>query len=103
MVPRGRFSRLLGPLSIAMLAGSGASAHATATTTRAVSRSDARTVFLRDCAVCHGADARGTHNGPSLRGAGRASVDYWVSTGRMPLYTNTRPPKSPQGQAPPGQ
>jgi ubiquinol-cytochrome c reductase cytochrome c subunit len=45
----------------------------------------ARTIFLADCAVCHGADARGSARGPSLRDAGPASLDYWLSTGRMPL------------------
>lgn len=44
-----------------------------------------RFYFLRDCASCHGADATGTNFGPSLQGAGRAAVDFWVSTGRMPL------------------
>jgi ubiquinol-cytochrome c reductase cytochrome c subunit len=42
-------------------------------------------VYLRDCAVCHGADARGSDRGPSLDEAGPALVDYYVSTGRMPL------------------
>jgi ubiquinol-cytochrome c reductase cytochrome c subunit len=65
--------------------------------------SDARLTYLRDCATCHGADAKGTPFGPSLQGVGPAAVDYWVSTGRMPLVANTRPPKSPQGEAPPGQ
>lgn len=61
-----------------------------------------RTLFLSDCAVCHGADARGTSNGPSLVESGAAGVDFWVSTGRMPLAspdaTPTRhPPRySPQ-------
>jgi ubiquinol-cytochrome c reductase cytochrome c subunit len=45
----------------------------------------ARTIFLGDCAVCHGADARGSSRGPSLRDDGPASLDYWLSTGRMPL------------------
>src|SRR4051812_41563322 len=31
-----------------------------------------RTIFLGDCAVCHGAEARGTSNGPSLVGSGAA-------------------------------
>jgi ubiquinol-cytochrome c reductase cytochrome c subunit len=44
-----------------------------------------RTVYLGDCAVCHGADARGTDRGPSLLDVGAAGVDFWVSTGRMPL------------------
>ena len=70
---------------------------------QAVSPADARTVFLRDCATCHGSDARGTQYGPTLQGVGTAAVDYWVSTGRMPLYANTRSPKSPAAQPPPGQ
>lgn len=64
---------------------------------------DAKVAYLRDCATCHGADARGTAVGPSLQGVGSAAVDYWVSTGRMPLVANARPAKSPQGEAPPGQ
>jgi ubiquinol-cytochrome c reductase cytochrome c subunit len=46
---------------------------------------DVRTTYLRDCATCHGADGRGTNRGPSIAGVGRASVDYMVSTGRMPI------------------
>jgi len=45
----------------------------------------ARETFLADCATCHAADGTGTNRGPSLTGVGRASIDYWVSTGRMPL------------------
>jgi ubiquinol-cytochrome c reductase cytochrome c subunit len=71
--------------------------------TRIVSPADARLVFLRDCATCHGADARGTDDGPTLQGVGRASIDYWVSTGRMPLVSNTRSAKSPQNEPPLGQ
>ena len=44
-----------------------------------------REIFLSDCAVCHGGDGRGTSRGPDLQGVGRASIDYEVSTGRMPL------------------
>ena len=54
-------------------------------TDRAVSAQDVRAIFLRDCAVCHGADGRGTEQGPSLFHAGAAVVDFWLSTGRMPL------------------
>jgi quinol---cytochrome-c reductase cytochrome c subunit len=46
---------------------------------------DARTIYLRDCAICHGPDGRGATNGPSLEGWGRAGVDYALTTGRMPL------------------
>ena len=35
--------------------------------------------------MCHGSDGRGTEQGPSLVDAGPATVDFWVSTGRMPL------------------
>jgi ubiquinol-cytochrome c reductase cytochrome c subunit len=42
-------------------------------------------IYRADCAVCHGADASGTERGPTLVGAGRASIDYELSTGRMPL------------------
>lgn len=51
----------------------------------AVSPRDTRALYLRDCAVCHGSDGRGTEQGPSLVGSGPAVVDFWVSTGRMPL------------------
>lgn len=44
-----------------------------------------RQVFLRDCAWCHGEQAQGTGVAPSLRDKGRADVDFWLSTGRMPL------------------
>jgi ubiquinol-cytochrome c reductase cytochrome c subunit len=59
---------------------------------------DARTVFLQDCATCHGADAKGTARGPSLQGVGRASVDFMLTTGRMPLphpdsISRRQPPK----------
>ena len=46
---------------------------------------DARQVYLRDCASCHGADGRGTERGPTLEGQGAAGVDFMLSTGRMPL------------------
>jgi ubiquinol-cytochrome c reductase cytochrome c subunit len=46
---------------------------------------DVRHVYLRDCAFCHGADARGTKLGPDLRGKGAAQVDFQLSSGRMPV------------------
>jgi ubiquinol-cytochrome c reductase cytochrome c subunit len=44
-----------------------------------------RDLYLADCGVCHGADGRGTTRGPTLVGVGRASLDYEISSGRMPL------------------
>lgn len=52
------------------------------------SAGSARTIFLADCAVCHGSRGAGTESGPSLHGVGAAAIDYWVSTGRMPLAQN---------------
>ncbi|HKS02724.1 MAG TPA: c-type cytochrome, partial [Arthrobacter sp.] len=41
-----------------------------------------------NCATCHGLEAQGTENGPSLIGVGAASVDFQVGTGRMPMQMN---------------
>jgi ubiquinol-cytochrome c reductase cytochrome c subunit len=41
-------------------------------------------LFLSNCASCHGKNAEGTKNAPSLIGVGAASVDFQVGTGRMP-------------------
>lgn len=46
---------------------------------------DGRTMYLRDCAWCHGSDATGTVNGPEISDAGPALVDFMLSTGRMPI------------------
>lgn len=58
---------------------------ATATEQRAGAPSDVAQIYLADCGVCHGNDARGTDRGPSLVGVGRASLDFQLSSGRMPL------------------
>jgi ubiquinol-cytochrome c reductase cytochrome c subunit len=44
-------------------------------------------LFDKNCASCHAPDASGntTLNAPNLQGLGPATVDFWVSTGRMPL------------------
>jgi ubiquinol-cytochrome c reductase cytochrome c subunit len=46
---------------------------------------EGQTLFNQACASCHGLQAQGTVNAPSLIGAGAAAVDFQVSTGRMPL------------------
>ncbi|MGH2817434.1 MAG: cytochrome bc1 complex diheme cytochrome c subunit [Actinomycetota bacterium] len=51
---------------------------------------DGRTMYLRDCAWCHGADATGTVNGPDLTDAGPALVDFMLSSGRMPISAPDR-------------
>ena len=45
---------------------------------------EGRALFLKNCASCHGLNAEGTSDGPSLVGVGAASVDFQVETGRMP-------------------
>lgn len=47
-----------------------------------------RELFVTGCSSCHGVRAEGTRRGPSLLGVGAASVDFWLSTGRMPLKTS---------------
>jgi ubiquinol-cytochrome c reductase cytochrome c subunit len=42
-------------------------------------------LFQASCASCHGQGGEGTANGPSLIGAGAASADFMLRTGRMPL------------------
>ncbi|HEY1636326.1 MAG TPA: c-type cytochrome [Acidimicrobiales bacterium] len=42
-------------------------------------------LFVDNCSSCHGLNAEGTDRGPNLVGVGAATVDFWVSTGRMPL------------------
>lgn len=50
-------------------------------------------LFESNCASCHGTDAFGTDRGPNLVGVGAATVDFWVSTGRMPLAASTIQPE----------
>jgi ubiquinol-cytochrome c reductase cytochrome c subunit len=45
---------------------------------------EGRALFLKNCSTCHGLNAEGTTEGPSLVGVGAAAVDFQVSTGRMP-------------------
>ena len=49
-----------------------------------------RLLFAQACSSCHGSTANGVSPdgtatiGPNLQGVGAATVDFWVSTGRMP-------------------
>lgn len=45
---------------------------------------EGRQLFLRNCSSCHGLNAEGTTDGPTLVGVGAAAVDFQVGTGRMP-------------------
>ena len=55
-------------------------------------------LFQANCATCHGPSAEGRDGVPSLIGVGAASVDFQVSTGRMPMQMN-----GPQAMAKPPQ
>lgn len=59
---------------------------------------EGKKLFGANCATCHGIDAEGTPDGPSLYGAGAASVNFQVGTGRMPLAF-----QGPQGMVKPAQ
>ncbi len=94
-----RRSRFAGPvvLLLALLTMGGVYAvvsPASAENTTASSMDDVakgRELFLVGCSSCHGLNGegiltdRGTQYGPSLVGVGAASVDFQMSTGRMPM------------------
>jgi ubiquinol-cytochrome c reductase cytochrome c subunit len=52
---------------------------------RSAAIDEGRQIFLRGCSTCHGLNAEGGANAPSLIGVGAASVDFQVATGRMPM------------------
>ena len=66
-----------------------APSRAEASTTSAEDVTAGRDLFLANCSNCHGLQAEGTQNGPTLIGVGAASVDFQVGTGRMPLQANS--------------
>jgi len=78
------------------LSGGGASAAAPATNSTMVAQG--QKLFQSSCDSCHGLDAQGSVEGPSLIGAGAAAVDFQMSTGRMPAKElgaeNDRKPSS---------
>lgn len=53
-----------------------------------------RSLYDDGCAACHGLALEGREGmGPSLRGVGAGPVDFYVSTGRMPLQQPTDEPQ----------
>jgi ubiquinol-cytochrome c reductase cytochrome c subunit len=61
----------------------GGSAEAAAGSKAAV-LDEGKGLFITSCSSCHGMDAAGTSNGPTLANVGAAAVDFQVGTGRMP-------------------
>ena len=76
---------LLGLVIVGLLYGAltrtGAQA---APTTAQENIANGRILFQATCSSCHGLDAQGTDQAPSLIGAGAAAVYFQMSTGRMP-------------------
>ena len=66
----------------AALSGGGASAAAPSQPSTSIAQG--KSLFESSCSSCHGLDAQGTSQAPSLVGAGAAAVDFQMSTGRMP-------------------
>ncbi|MFC6020539.1 cytochrome c [Plantactinospora solaniradicis] len=93
--PRGKTRRRLGAavrlLAALILAGGaytvfapGLQAQDTPQLTTAAQ--EGKALFDTSCVTCHGRNAQGVEGrGPSLIGVGAASVEFQVSTGRMPL------------------
>jgi ubiquinol-cytochrome c reductase cytochrome c subunit len=46
---------------------------------------EGESLFVENCSSCHGLGATGSQLAPNLVGLGPATIDFWVSTGRMPL------------------
>jgi ubiquinol-cytochrome c reductase cytochrome c subunit len=59
--------------------------HADESTSSSFAVKQGRALFLEGCASCHGLNAQGSNQAPSLIGVGSAAVDFQVGTGRMPL------------------
>ena len=74
---------LMGGLYAAVSGAGTASAASTDDSPQAIAKG--RAIFLEGCSSCHGLNAQGSSNGPTLIGVGPAAVDFQVGTGRMPL------------------
>jgi ubiquinol-cytochrome c reductase cytochrome c subunit len=48
-------------------------------------------LYQANCLFCHGVDGVGTFQGPPLVGVGKASVDFYLRSGRMPINNPNDP------------
>jgi ubiquinol-cytochrome c reductase cytochrome c subunit len=48
-------------------------------------------LYLQNCASCHGPMGEGTPAAPTLIGVGEAAADFYLQTGRMPLGAPNQP------------
>ena len=54
-------------------------------------------LYAGNCLKCHGPGGQGTGAGPSLKGVGALSADFYLTTGYMPLSSpDDQPHRSPQ-------
>ncbi len=71
--------------------GAGAPTQPTDTSPRVIS--EGQTLFEEGCSSCHGMALQGRPGiAPALRGVGPGPVDFYLSTGRMPLQNYTDEP-----------
>jgi ubiquinol-cytochrome c reductase cytochrome c subunit len=79
---------LLGLVVVALAYGSltrtGGTAEASAPAAAQQDIAAGKRLFQANCSSCHGLEAQGTDQAPSLIGAGAAAVYFQMSTGRMP-------------------
>ena len=75
---------LLGVGGVYAVASTAAPAEAVATGDQ-TAIDEGKRLYLEGCSSCHGLNAQGTSNGPTLIGVGAAAVHFQVSTGRMPM------------------
>lgn len=85
--PAAGYAAIVGALVVvgalyAALSGGGASASAPSQASTSIAHG--KSLFATSCSSCHGLDAQGTSQAPSLVGAGAAAVYFQMSTGRMP-------------------
>jgi ubiquinol-cytochrome c reductase cytochrome c subunit len=79
---------LLGLVVVTLVYGSltsqGGATEASAATGTQQDIKAGKDLFQANCSSCHGLEAQGTNQAPSLVGAGAAAVFFQMSTGRMP-------------------
>jgi quinol---cytochrome-c reductase cytochrome c subunit len=65
-----------------------------ASSAKSLSIDEGKGLFVTSCSTCHGLNAEGSTDGPSLIGVGAAAVDFQVGTGRMPMQSkNAQAPR----------
>jgi ubiquinol-cytochrome c reductase cytochrome c subunit len=79
---------MIGLFVMGVLYAAATPGRANAASTAADDISTGKKLFLSNCSTCHGTNAEGRRNAPSLVGVGAAAVDFQVGSGRMPMAEN---------------